>query len=339
MVDLLPSDEQQQILDSVAAFLAEELPVERFRGVGGTPNDDRAKWHRFVELGWLGLGLPEAHGGVGYGLPEEALLFRACGRALVTPSLLASALGAQVAAAAGKEELCAAILRGAARMGFVNPLGPPDVALRAQRGLHLVDAREGELLLALDHTGAGVFDRTAFAGIEAVEPLDPTLPLARAVLREGVEPLAWVAADGSPLARRADILIAALLVGNAEATRDMAVAYAKLRQQFGQPIGAFQAVKHHCADMAVRCEAALSQLLFAACDEQEGAGENPLAAAQARLIAAEAALRNAAMNIQIHGGLGFTAELDAHLYLKRAHLLDQLGGPARRRLVEAARAG
>jgi alkylation response protein AidB-like acyl-CoA dehydrogenase len=120
-----------------------------------------------------------------------------------------------------------------------------------------------------------------------------------------------------------------MMAGMAEATRDMAVGYAKLREQFGQAIGAFQAIKHICADAALRAEAATCQLMFAAIETQKQSSLAPMHVTAAKLTAADALLQNAAANIQVHGGIGFTAECDAHLYMKRAHVLEQLLGSQR----------
>jgi alkylation response protein AidB-like acyl-CoA dehydrogenase len=115
----------------------------------------------------------------------------------------------------------------------------------------------------------------------------------------------------------------------AEATRDMAVEYAKTRQQFGKAIGSFQAIKHLCADMAIRAEAAVCQVIFAALVESERRAGARFHSVAARLVAVEAALQNAAQNIQVHGAIGFTAEAEAHLFIKRAHVLEQLWGNTR----------
>ena len=103
----------------------------------------------------------------------------------------------------------------------------------------------------------------------------------------------------------------------------MAVDYAKLREQFGRPIGAFQATKHRCADMAVRAEAAWCQTVLAALAAARGQTDAGFHAAAASIVAARAAIDNAEQNVQLHGGIGYTMECDAHLYLKRAHLLER----------------
>jgi alkylation response protein AidB-like acyl-CoA dehydrogenase len=126
------------------------------------------------------------------------------------------------------------------------------------------------------------------------------------------------------------LLLSAFAVGIAEATRDMAVEYAKTREQFGRPIGSFQAIKHICADMAIRCEAAACQTAFASLVLAEGHAGLAFHATSSKLVAAASAIKNASQNIQVHGAIGFTAEADPHLFLKRAHVIEQLWGDTRR---------
>jgi alkylation response protein AidB-like acyl-CoA dehydrogenase len=121
-------------------------------------------------------------------------------------------------------------------------------------------------------------------------------------------------------------------VGLAEAVRDDAVSYATERMQFGKPIGVFQAIKHPCADMAVRCEAALSQTLMASLHTRDGLADATLQAASAKVVASSAALRGSMANVQIHGGYGFTTEYDAQRFVKRSHVFDVLAGSGRSRL-------
>ena len=122
----------------------------------------------------------------------------------------------------------------------------------------------------------------------------------------------------------------------AEATRDRSVEYAKVREQYGQPIGAFQAIKHYCAEMAVKCESVLSMVYHAAInlnDPQSSAGVNAkYDVLCAKALASEAAQDNANVAVQIHGGMGFTQEMDIHLFVKRSHVLDQLFGGKRKHL-------
>ena len=143
-------------------------------------------------------------------------------------------------------------------------------------------------------------------------------------------PSFWAAAGQRLLHERALLLLSAFAVGIAEATRDMAVEYAKIREQFGRPIGSFQAIKHICADMAIRCEAALCQTAFASLVLAEGHDGPAFHATSSKLVAAASAVKNASQNIQVHGAIGVTAEADPHLFLKRAHLIEQLWSDSRR---------
>lgn len=161
--------------------------------------------------------------------------------------------------------------------------------------------------------------------------MDETVSLRRA----WVQTLGDLGADPA-LAAHADLLVCGYLAGVAEAARDMAVSYAATRVQFGQLIGAFQAVKHACADMAMRAEAAAAQTFYAALLVTAGMADTESDVASARLIAGKAALDNAKANIQVHGGMGFTQECDAHLYLKRAQLFSALNGSRARQLAQLA---
>jgi alkylation response protein AidB-like acyl-CoA dehydrogenase len=120
-----------------------------------------------------------------------------------------------------------------------------------------------------------------------------------------------------------------MLCGVGEEARDQAARYAKERFQFGRAIGVFQAVKHRCADMAVRSEAAWSQTVYAALALRDGHADAGLHVSSAKVLATDAAIENASSNVQVHGGYGFTTEFDAHLLVKRAHVLDRMAGLAR----------
>ncbi len=126
----------------------------------------------------------------------------------------------------------------------------------------------------------------------------------------------------------ADLLVSAQLLGMAEAARDLSVDHAQTRHQFGKPIGAFQAIKHHCADMAVDAEMLSAQLDMAAIAVRDGRDDAAFQAAALRRLAPRVALFNTRTAIQVHGGIGFSAEADIHHYLKQAHVLSRLGGPA-----------
>ena len=329
MIDLRPTPEQEQVVASVADFLSAELPGERLLPKPlSVLNDDRAKWAQMGELGFFGLGLTEEQGGVGYTVIEEALISREFGRYLVSPNALATLLGAHVAALAGDETLTAGIVAGEAKVSIANPFTIQDTD-EPTGDHHLIDARDARWLVFWNQKGAGLFPKDAFEDVREVEPVDASITLERGFLKGAKAPL-WVAFETDDIPRRADLLAAAYLVGMAEATRDASVEYAKIREQFDQKIGSFQAVKHRCADMALRASAAWSQTVFAALSARDQRADAGFHVHAARLIAAEGALKNAAVNIHNHGGIGFTGENLAHHYLKRGHILDRIGGGAAR---------
>jgi alkylation response protein AidB-like acyl-CoA dehydrogenase len=316
MIDLLPDADQQQIIDSVAAFMAGELPVARLRP-GATLDREAAAWPKIAELGCFGLGLPETAGGAGFSLAEEALAFRELGRGLASPAIFATTMAAHVAAAAGQVEVVAGLVSGTLRAA--------PAIVRDAGALLAIDADDADFLIVQTDRVSALYARDQFGDCTVGRAIDDAVSLQTV---SGGGPARW-RSDDPALIRRGQLLITAMLVGVGEQARDMAVAYAKERRQFDQPIGAFQAIKHRCADMAVRCEMALAQLLYAAIQERDGAPGAAFHGAAAAMMALDAALQNAAASIQVHGGIGFTAEYDAHRYLKRAHLLELLGAPMR----------
>jgi alkylation response protein AidB-like acyl-CoA dehydrogenase len=307
IIDLTPSDDQRMIEDGVRGFLQDRLPVERLRDVqnhGGAA--ERSLWGELSGLGLFGLGSAEQDGGLGLGLAEEALVARALGHALASPIMLAQLAAPHFATGAG---LRAALISGAAKAAFANDLGD-GVA-------HLIDGDGADQILLLSPQGAMLLPRSAVGEAQSVAGIDETVAFARVSLPSDL-PARFPATD------RTSLLISAYLTGIAQATTSTAVDYAKTREQFGQPIGAFQAIKHLCADMASRAAAAEAQCFYTAVAFGNGLDDASEVAA-ARMLAARAAIENAKANIHIHGAMGFTADCDAHLFLKRAHLMALLG--------------
>jgi alkylation response protein AidB-like acyl-CoA dehydrogenase len=182
-------------------------------------------------------------------------------------------------------------------------------------------------LLVLDDTGVWSVDPASLDGARPLaRPLDPLTPVHAAPSLPRGERVGDAEAAGRCRVEGA-VLTAALQLGIAEHVTDLAVAYAKERRQFDRPIGAFQAVKHLLADMLVRVEVARAAVYAAGVTiDQPDVGDPRRAASAAKVTAGEAALRNGKAAIQVHGGMGFTWEVDAHLYLKRAWLLDTAFG-------------
>jgi hypothetical protein len=241
----------------------------------------------------------------------------ALGRQLAAPSILATMGAAHAAPIAGAPEL-----KGRR------------IAAGLRRGDRTVVVEDGaaDFVLVRGPTGAAVYA----AGSAAARPLDRRLWLAH---------LSECDLFGEPLARfddsrllRLRLIDAAALSGIAATALDMAVSYAGTREQFGRPIGSFQAIKHHCANMAISASCARDQVSFAAVAVDDKRGDAVLQVECALWVAGSAALENAGKNIQIHGGIGFSDEADPHLLLKRAQLLITLAGgleAANRRIAEA----
>jgi alkylation response protein AidB-like acyl-CoA dehydrogenase len=326
-MNLLLSDEQIQIVDSLKSFLLDRASLSRLRPPAPQiGNADHELWPQLAELGFLGISLPEEQGGIGFTAAEEMLAYREFGRHLVSPAVLGMTLGARLAASAGRDFLDE-ILHGRLRIALANPRGRATLGAESSGEFHLFDAKDAAWVLVCDETGAALLSRKDFTTV-TVLGTDHVLGLERAQLA-GARPAIWLDSAAEAIYPRAQLLLAAYAVGIAEATRDMAVDYAKTRQQFGKPIGSFQAIKHICADMAIRAEAALCQVIFAALVHSEQRAGVDFHSIAAKLVSVDAALKNAAQNIQVHGAIGFTAEADAHLFIKRSHVIEQFWGDTR----------
>jgi alkylation response protein AidB-like acyl-CoA dehydrogenase len=319
MWDLLPSDDERMIAAAVRDYLEGELPLERLRP-GARRGDFAKAWQGMAELGWFGVGLPEAGGGAGLGLVEEALIQRECGRYLVSPAVLATVLAGHVAFHAGDAVRAAELA--AAPVALAIDAEPAREG--ANREIIALDWN-GDPLLYWDDRGMGLFDAEAFDVPAVRDCFDDSITMHTGRLATDRARL-WVPADVQPLGLRAQVLLAAALVGLAERACELAVDYARVREQFGRPIGSFQAVKQRCADMAVRHRLSWYQTSLAGLKLAAGAEDASLQVAAAKLLAAEAAEENGRACIQIHGGIGFQAECDAHWFLKRARVYDQAGG-------------
>jgi alkylation response protein AidB-like acyl-CoA dehydrogenase len=332
-IDLDLSLDQRQIVQAIDDVLADKFPLARFRQARGGDHD-HAMLPALAALGWLGLGVEERHGGAGLGPVEEVLLFRALGRHLVSPGVLAGSLAIHLALTAGNTGLAGDIMAGRSRACLASSRrgGGRDGAAAT---LALYDSREAESCVFWNASLIACVPLAQLGGTEPAHGMDRTVAVQHASLASAGN-LARTGDAAAALRRRADLLVAAQLLGIAEAALDLAVDYAKLRHQFGQPIGAFQAIKHRCADMKLRTKTLNALVLMAALSEQAGQSDAAVQVAAARLLASRHALDNAAAGIQIHGAMGFTAECDAHLFLLRAHLLENLGSSAAEREIAMA---
>jgi alkylation response protein AidB-like acyl-CoA dehydrogenase len=268
---------------------------------------DRGLWQELADLGLFGLRVPEAEGGTGLGWPDAAVLFEELGRAAVPGPLVASHLAAGLVPGA---------LEGTAVVGAVERSDPLLV-----EHLDALDA-----IVVVDETSLSLVRAADVEGRPVGRPLDPLTPLHLVAALPAGEPLG----DGDA-ARRwrqgATVLTAAIQVGLAAAVLDLAVEHAREREQFQRPIGSFQAVKHQLADSLVRLDLAQAAVHAAAVGLDDPEAEDlERAISVAKLTAGEAALENAKTSVQVHGAMGFTWEVDVHLYLKRAWVHDSQHG-------------
>jgi len=329
MIDLLTVPEEQEIADNIAGFLSAKFPVARHRArAGAIAVRDPDRWIELAQMGALGIAFPESLGGLGLGIAEETLAFREFGRFLVTPAVLGAVLGARIAVQAGRVDLAKSIISGEEPVGIAHAVGCA-VHASLNGDYQLFDSPPTGYVVAWGDEGAGIYEVDRFTSRVAVAGLDQSvlLQLARG---DDVAASHWVDSTDAPVTLIATVLSAAMLVGISEAVRDMAVGYAKTRVQFGKPIGSFQAIKHKCADMALHAEAAWCETVYAALALRAGHVDAAFHAANSKMIAATAALASAKDNVQVHGGMGYTAEIDAHFFVKRAHVLNEIGGNVRR---------
>lgn len=320
------TDDHRELAEVARAFLTAQKARWAARSLLDAADESRPPfWHDLVELGWLGLHIDEEHGGSGYGLPELVVVIEELGRAVApgpfVPTVIASAAIAKDGTAEQKARLLPGLIDGTVTAGIGlggevrldSGVADGEAGIVLGAGLaELLVITAGDDVLLVDRGRDGV-------SVDVPDNLDPTRRSGRVTLRN----VKVGDADILPGAResllaRARTLVAAEAVGGASDCVDAAVDYAKVRQQFGRTIATFQAVKHHCANMLVGAESATA----AVWDASRAAGEDEeqfrLIAAVAATLAFPAYARNAELNIQVHGGIGFTWEHDAHLHLRRA---------------------
>jgi alkylation response protein AidB-like acyl-CoA dehydrogenase len=354
------SDEQKLLEQTLRRYLAESVPTSRVREIAATGSAHDAKlWSELAELGAAGVLVPEQHGGSGLALLDAALVAQSLGFAATPAPFLASGVMAPVAFAGGtpaqqKEWLPriagARCVIGAAFTEAVARRGDAGVRRDGEKllgtALFAIDAGAADaFLVAVGREAVALVPRDA-AGL-AVNPLktvDATRRVAELVF-DGVMPADWVGGRGAAgLVDRAlaaaRVAIAADVLGACERALEMAVAYAKQREQFGRPIATFQAVKHLCAEMAAELEPARSLVWYAAHAFDHRPEEAALMALHAKAHLAEVGTAIVRTATEVHGGIGFTSEYDLHLWFKRVGLDRQLlGGPDATRAEAASLQG
>jgi alkylation response protein AidB-like acyl-CoA dehydrogenase len=350
------SEDQELLRNAAREFLARECPMPYVRRMMDDARGfEDTQWSKMAELGWLGLAVPEAHGGAGLGFVDLVVLLEEMGRvvlpgpffstAVVAAPTLAEAASPALQAewlpkiAAGRARGTLALLERSARWdaaGIALEARPEGGGFRLSgTKLFVPDAHTADFLLVAARTpGSAGSEGLSLLLVDAADPgvrttplqtMDQTRKLCEVDLRNVAVPRSRVVGDPGQgavildqVTSRARAGLAAEMCGGAARVLELCVEYAKVREQFGRPIGSFQAIQHKCANMLVEIESARSAAYYAAWTVGSSAPDAPLAAAMAKAYASDAYGHVAAEGIQIHGGIGFTWEHDMHIFFKRA---------------------
>lgn len=330
------TEEQAMIAETVKAFFAENATSERTRAAMEKQGVDLELWSSFCsELGLAGIGIAEELGGAGLGCVELAIVAEAAGAHVAALPLLGLAAGARAIAAGGDAESQAAFLPAI--------LAGEAIVAAVEADADTLTLEGGKLSGKLPYVAHGLAaDLIVIVGADAAYVVRGD---AAGVTKQGfttidqTRPLAAIALDGAPAAVLPDaakalsayqeggwLVLAAEALGGAQAALDRTVEYAKERVQFGRQIGSYQAYKHRLADMMIDIEQARSAVYWAACAVDEASDEKQLALHSAKSFCADSYHACAGHMIQLHGGIGFTWEHDAHLFFKRARGISALMG-------------
>jgi alkylation response protein AidB-like acyl-CoA dehydrogenase len=350
------SEEQEMLRSSARDFLAKEAPMTYVRKMMEDERGFTDElWRKMADLGWMGLVLPEAFGGAGLDFVDMVVVLEEMGRVVLPGPFFSTVILAGVAIAEGgtqkqKETYLPKIADGSlkATLAHLEPSGRWDadgiqLVAKPDGGGHVLDGTklfvpdanvadlfvvagrapgskgaEGVSLFLVDAKAPGVT-------VTMLKTMDQTRKLGEVVLsgvKVGADALLGGAGKGWALldrvADRAKVGLAAEMCGGAQKVLEMSVEYAKVREQFGKPIGSFQAIQHKCANMLVEVESSKSITYYAAWAVANDVAEAPLAAAMAKAYTSDAYRHTAGEGIQIHGGIGFTWEHDMHIFFKRA---------------------
>ena len=351
-------NESQEILrDSARSFFAGECPMSEVRRLMATDTAyDPALWRKLSEQGYTGIIFPEEYGGVGLGKVELILLMEEAGRALLPGPFFSTVVfsGSVIDAAATPEQkrkYLAPICQGerratAAVLESTASWDLSDLKMAAVGGklngekLFVSDAAIADWILVLVQNGVFLVEKGAPGlTIRAMASMDLTRKLHAVQFHDTPAEKLGDLARAMPAIDVATAALVAEIVGGMQQTLDMAVEYAKTRQQFGKTIGTFQAVQHQCADMYLETESSRSAAYYAAWALQENVPDAAAAVSIAKIYASDAGRTVGNRGIQIHGGMGFTWENDLHLYYRRAKASETTLGDAtfhRERLARLA---
>ena len=323
------TDEHRELAETVSDFLSARGARAANRALLEAGREELpAFWRELGELGWLGVHLPEEHGGSGFGLPELVIVAEEMGRAVAPGPFIPTVTASAVIAAIGPDDAQAKLLPGLAdgsvrgSVALGGSVTAADGAASGSAGVVLGGHLADVLVVAAGDDAVIVDCRAGGVVVQVPANLDPARRASRVTLDGAAGQV--VPGGRRVLVDLARVLLAAEAAGVARECTTMAAEYAKVREQFGRPIAMFEAVKHHCANMLVAAELATAAVwdaarAGAACGEQL-----TYAAAVAATLALDAADLCANLNTQVHGGIGFTWEHDAHLYLRRATAIEAI---------------
>jgi alkylation response protein AidB-like acyl-CoA dehydrogenase len=348
------NEEQEMLRQSARGLLEKECPSTLVRKLMEDERGyDPGLWKKMAELGWTGLVIPEEFGGAGLSYVDLVLVLEEMGRVALPSPFIWTVMAAEAIRRAGsavqKQSLLPKIAAGdliatPAWLEASANWGPEGITMAARPSgsgftldgakLFVNDGHIADCLLVAARTGGGGADGITLFAIEpkragiTITPLktmDQTRKLAEikfANVEAGAGDVIGEAGKGwetlSAVIDRGKVMLAAEMMGGAQKVLETTVDYAKIRVQFGRPIGSFQAVQHKCANMMIDIEGAKSAVYYAAWAVSNESAESALAAALAKAAASDAFRRVSADGIQLHGGIGFTWDHDMHLYFKRA---------------------
>ncbi|MFM8542995.1 MAG: acyl-CoA dehydrogenase family protein [Chakrabartia sp.] len=328
------NEEQQMIRETAKGYFVENATSARTRRAMAADGIDRDLWTGFCQdLGLAGVTVPDVYGGAGLGQVEFALLAEAAGAQVAALPMVGLAMASQAILAGGTEAQKAAWLpKLVSGSAIAACAGSADLSAQGNcftgTFQFVPHGASADVFVLGNDAGAWIVERSA-PGVEVTThvTMDQTRPLATVTLKSAQ---ADQLSDGAVAMRAAReggwICIAAEALGGAQEALDRTVGYAKERVQFGRPIGSFQAYKHRLADMMIEIEQARSAVYWAACAADEGASDLQLALHAAKAFAADTYAKCAGDMIQLHGGIGFTWEHDAHLFFKRARAIQSMFG-------------
>ncbi len=311
------TDHQRAVRDAIDELCRARWDSAAVRRHLEGEDDGSALWRELAGAGWTGAAVAERYGGQGLGTVELTLVSEGLGRALAPSSFFGNAAAALLIETAGSDEQRQQWLP-----GFASGESRGAVGMLQTDGTALAYDTDGAAAVVLVGQGRAMIASADHCRSEPVDGIDLTRRLSRITATESDE----LGGDIAAAVDRIEVSLSAELVGVASRAMDMSVEYARTRQQFGRPIGAYQAVSHRCADMLIDVESARSAVLCAAWTADHDPGTLPFAASVAKVAAAQGAWRVTTSALQVHGGIGFTWEHDCHLLLRRAAASGRLLG-------------